>query len=1269
MSCTIPVSNTKELSLKYGMKEDEVLRYLEKYNSLSEQAKQGLTVTPDQASARWINRVDPQYDGHPVELLEIREDVAWFKDGTGKVTSASVKEVTDAKGVPLDAGMIQSLKSDAEFLMDSVTGFENIGKDIINDPGRMLEIGEEMADLDGRKLSQNHREVLMSSLRMVVDPAKKAIPKISVWLNKEFQRTGGQIVLGENQADLYVGISPSQGSRTALETYVHELYHAATTFILDTKDPETIKGRHRMEVILKAFLENTEVVDLARHVTNTTTAESEARATLDYLAKHGIKEFIPYAMSNEAVMNRLKEMDTLRVKEDTSRRGLTYQIVMWIRKAFNAVLRRLDKEPQGNDLVKMAWLVNQLVKVNNKQLYLKKNKVVDNISSMFDQWDYKAAKLIEKVKEGSAKQDIILSDPNASVFKQYMTHARVLVQGFIDENHRKQAEILMSFWGMKPEGSVQSFFRDMNKPDLYGSNTENLGLKAQEVDRHRENEHNTAVSTLESAFGTELSRVEMEGLMSLILSDAVILGHELEKFVDKEQGEQAIDKAIAEIEKPLENIYGEKLKNYYKGQSMVLAKYLNTGKGDITLLKNAYSIAHRQNDVTRTNYIEEEAVEMIDRLVTLYALKDTDKVLKDAIYDMQIEHPFAMGIFMEYMASIKNDSKELFQGRGDKHMSIKGYHRDIYPVNSESMVAPLVDEERLKKEGFKLIKETVPHRLHSRKVPMGFYVSTMAVRPSLHKAAFRYTAQVHRGFNVKESYGVEGRMAEAEGGDRSVSAIAAERDITKMRTEMARILRERKEGNFASKREDEFIHPALNQKGEISNFVYEMSREDKINLLGIDTNPFEIIGATKGSIVDKLETLHHNKKVVETLLLDAKINAVDDKLIGRNLKEYAFVGPDSKDKELAEFWSLLPREVKEQINWDNPKVQDIDTGAWGRKKPVGFMVRRDMLLNFMGYREMTLSRTTLGKRMSPGVRHGMDVSEAVWKDIIHIAKSNILIKIPAVLLSNVFSNIMLSTLTGTNLQTVVKFQLDGVKELHKYLDDAKVVTQIKVKKSAGTATVRELRLLDMHLARIENSPIKELIDAGFYTQILDETEARDRDSGNRVLDYADSKLQNVPMVVRNGMSLLMLDKRSRYFKVVTQAIQYSDFVARYAQYQIYKRKGMGGTEAINKVRDAFINYYAPNSKLVDWMNQMGLLMFTKYYTRIQRFIAGSITESPLKVFTGLMTLNFLWPEAPNPWESGILTSGPLGRLGDPIDHFLTALTPGTLSVADNISSF
>jgi hypothetical protein len=229
---------------------------------------------------------------------------------------------------------------------------------------------------------------------------------------------------------------------------------------------------------------------------------------------------------------------------------------------------------------------------------------------------------------------------------------------------------------------------------------------------------------------------------------------------------------------------------------------------------------------------------------------------------------------------------------------------------------------------------------------------------------------------------------------------------------------------------------------------------------------------------------------------------------------------------------------------------------------------------------------------------------------------------------------------------------------------------LDVKVASGIATQRETRLRDNYKARMKESSVRPLIEAGFFTKIVEEMDQRSEvDTGNIIADAWHKQMKKMPKVVRNGASLVMLDSTTKIYQLMNNATQYSDFVARYAMYQHYKEKGeLDDAQIIGKVRDAFVNYYKPSSTKVDLANKLGAVMFTRYYSRIQRFITGSFVDHPFRVFAGVMTLGFLMPQIANPWESSVLQGGVFTVFKSPVDNVITAGTPGAWQFVDGTSN-
>jgi hypothetical protein len=131
-----------------------------------------------------------------------------------------------------------------------------------------------------------------------------------------------------------------------------------------------------------------------------------------------------------------------------------------------------------------------------------------------------------------------------------------------------------------------------------------------------------------------------------------------------------------------------------------------------------------------------------------------------------------------------------------------------------------------------------------------------------------------------------------------------------------------------------------------------------------------------------------------------------------------------------------------------------------------------------------------------------------------------------------------------------------------------------------------------------------------------------------------------------------------------KGIQASDFAARYAQYHLMIEKGVEKEKAIKIVRDNYINYNKPNSKFLEWANQMGFVMFTKYFVRIQRVIRDYGKNHPAKVLLAFLGQEYVIGDIDDPIDQSALTKDIGNMVYNPADNLLRVFTPSTLEAVD-----
>lgn len=345
-----------------------------------------------------------------------------------------------------------------------------------------------------------------------------------------------------------------------------------------------------------------------------------------------------------------------------------------------------------------------------------------------------------------------------------------------------------------------------------------------------------------------------------------------------------------------------------------------------------------------------------------------------------------------------------------------------------------------------------------------------------------------------------------------------------------------------------------------------------------------------------------NKRVMDLIYKDMNENYKPGSTTGRNLDIYVKIGPGETNKISKEIWPVLPPNIKSEILKNAEEV-----GA----EPY-IAVRRDMVYNYFGNREPSVVDLKWVDRAPAMVKHAIAMTELIIKELVSVSKVDIVIRTPAVIIGNILSNLMFNIMAGNgNIATVVSGQMKGVSELKKYIKLEKEHSELLIKKKAGKTTKAEdarIERLKLYMKRNSAAP---LVKAGLYQAIADDVEMDEIQNQTYLGSKLDNVLKNAPGT-KKLLDMLYITNRTQLFKVGVMATQYSDFAARYQRYYALKDK-IGHEAAIKRVLDDFVNYNWADSKFLQWLNKVGVLMFTKFTVGMQRVLRQIASEKPLNV--------------------------------------------------------
>lgn len=481
------------------------------------------------------------------------------------------------------------------------------------------------------------------------------------------------------------------------------------------------------------------------------------------------------------------------------------------------------------------------------------------------------------------------------------------------------------------------------------------------------------------------------------------------------------------------------------------------------------------------------------------------------------------------------------------------------------------------------------------------------------------------------------------------------------------------------------LAPVFNAQGNAVNYAYLMNHATKDTLLERNNSFEELLGKFAGSTFDKQASHELNAEAVKAL------HQQYSEEYAKRPENYLMVGPSSPDVSLREAYQLLPESTKQVIQdtWGSPNMLvrsdllDMNFGyrkfsltdAFSKKAKgtsQGSEVERNLLesmfVDFWSYiladrgAESVPYQTEEG-RAAAEARAALKLRKAedIWQEIVSEIKDILVVKSGITLLGNVLSNISELVWIGVPLTDIVKHHRIAMRGVVAYRKDAKELYKLKqllatntIQGSTATMQQRIVQLED-GLAR---NPVKELIDAGLLPTIVEDV-AQDTDEfsyKSKLVRSAEKYTSQLNKHVRTAGRTLYMAHDTPLYQLMSQGTQLSDFVARYTAYQYMigrKRAPMAKPEAVQFVADAFVNYDIPTHRSMQYLNDMGIIWFTKYYLRIQKVIMHLWRDNPARAMMILGIDQFF------SGAQTLMDSGFMNHLGNPLS--VGALKyPGTL---------
>lgn len=643
-----------------------------------------------------------------------------------------------------------------------------------------------------------------------------------------------------------------------------------------------------------------------------------------------------------------------------------------------------------------------------------------------------------------------------------------------------------------------------------------------------------------------------------------------------------------------------------------LGHHMIFNKGATGLAKNALTIAEgvaTHYRITSGKKADNALIKAIDDLASIHALEYLSKEHRDAALEVMAKEDARQdggngfeGILKLHQFAVADTTKHF---NDNPYSQIKGYLPEHTHTFRETMQAPRKDADALGKEGWELVSDLERDPMDTHGKPMALYLMRDSGIQSIVSGAVTFDSTHSKGSTV-----TDGRTG----------AITSEYRKAVMDASIARS--KIPLGTFdPTKSDGKHLIPSYDSSGNIVDFNYEMSNTTRDSLLSRNNNFGDLLGKYVGNNVGREPVLEQNKKIINAMF---DLYSTDYK---KDPRAFVAIGPRSTDPRLAEIWRMLPYEVKLEAE-----------GLWGKGNPM--MIRNDLVNVSFGFKKYSLSEMwdkaanernhaekffiglmegLMGIQMLPKERARLATvrGERFIQQVMKHVKDFIVIRSLSVLWGNIKANTLLLTAYGVNPMHVVSDTLLSFKAGLSYRKQRALLIQAEEGIRSG---IGDRKKWEHQLATAQDSiarnPILDFIESGMMPSIVEDVTISKADYTYQTAfnERFDKQLSRVPKSARTAGKWLMLSPDTPAYKFLAGATQYSDFTSKYVLYKhLTAKKGVSHEQALQDASDAFINYDVPTSRGLQYMNDMGLFMFTKFFLRFQKVMAKLMKTQPANV--------------------------------------------------------
>ncbi len=699
---------------------------------------------------------------------------------------------------------------------------------------------------------------------------------------------------------------------------------------------------------------------------------------------------------------------------------------------------------------------------------------------------------------------------------------------------------------------------------------------------------------------------------------------------------------------------------FYRIQTNELARFMITTESSGALQAlNATRMYRLHQKFYDLNFIKDaEIIKHLDVLVSLLALQKVPANIKALALEM-IKAEFAVDKVDNLVISLIEQHKVNKRAalehnfQGDPLKMIKGYTRSSTNSNVEIVTAPLKDKEKLRKEGF-ILEEALPDIPGISQAKMGLYINMYNPESTRTTGVLPYTGEKAKGttlFSILAKNPIYQRK-DPDSGDMVGDPALIRPVIAKYTAKQIELLNNQIITNNVGK--GVRLIPLFDAGNEIYDFRVMMSTHLQEKLLKPDMTYEHVMSKLEMHYIDRKSSTIIEKESIEYL-----VDVVNKEYKGIHDKN--FINLLDK-KHIERFFMFLPRTFRDRVK---ENAIPTDNG-------LVFPIKKEELHILVGSKDMSVRDLPYFIDFPYPIRKWTLKAENLLEGLVKVAITNIIFKIPQVILDNIYSNSIILVLNGVNPVEAIAGQMRALKHLREWKNTTAEMIDLYYQYHAKDGKDKKLLLRFKALqASLQNSPIFELMDKHLFTSMVEEIHLNENSSIDRWAREIEEKAGKfIPRTIMKIVKYSYMTKSTAPFQAIQEVFQASDFVARVVLNAHFRKIGMSDEERLRTIYDTFALYDVPGtSRLANYLNKTGILFFLKYWSKIQRSIISTAKRQTKSVIFLLGMQSATDVDVPDIFDSSILTGNFAPPISNPAEVLENVIGLHGITFAEDLLKF